>query len=344
MMAEPLGGTPTECTIVGYCRTFLFKFPGSYLVSEEPVDHHIVYSHDCSRAAIVSDLPAYFERDPADSFHYSIDVSLRVQVRSTYDSAIKETSRKDHPEVPLFIVIEEHVNISSTLLNRGECFAIDECRDGTPVVEGGREGERALLAIRTVNGVWPNFHADMARRNVVLAAVKAEQDITGHIDELYSCSCFVSNDGLSVYTLNPSTGRASVTTASRLELPNLKEKANRIRDMVQEMMVDPVQFAGELFDSILLDKTKDEKYFRLQYLRLWQALEDSSIKKHLTKLQIRNYDKIIAGKKTPKELYRHRNDIAHWYTGEIDYSALQDLEHTVTELLRRKYGTYPPGR
>ena len=335
-MAAPLGGTPTECTIVGYCRTFLFTFPGSYLVAEEPVDHQIVYSDDCFRAAIVSDLPAYFERDPADSFHYSIDVYLRVQVCSTYDSAIEETSRKDHPEAPLFLVIEEHVNISSTLLNSGECLAIDEYREGMPVVEGGREG--ALLAICTVNGVWPDFHADMARANVVLAAVKAEQNITGHIDELYSCSCFVSNDGLAVYILDASM-RVEVTKASILKSPDLKKKANRIRNMVQKMMVDPESVAGELFDSILLDKTKDDKYFRLQYLRLWQALEDSSRKKHLTKLQIRNYDKVIAGKKTPKELYRHRNDIAHWYTGEIDYSSLQGLEHTVTELLRRKYGS-----
>ena len=338
-MAEPLGGTPTECTIVGYCRTFLFKFPGSYLVAEEPVDHQIVYSDNCFRAAFVSDLPAYFEKDPADCLHYSIDVSLRAQVCSTYDSAIEETSRKDHPEAPLFLVIEEHINISSTLLNSGECFTIDEYSRRGPVVEGGREGKRALLAIRTVNGSWPDFHADMTRANVVLAAVKAEQKFTGHIDEIYSCSCFVSNDGLAVYTLYRSTGMASVTTASRLESPNLKEKANRIRDMVQKMMADPEPFTAELFNSILLDKTKDEKYFRLQYLRLWQALEDSSRKKHLTKLQIENYDKVIAGKKTPKELYRHRNDIAHWYTDEIDYSSLQGLEHTVTELLRRKYGT-----
>ena len=36
--------------------------------------------------------------------------------------------------------------------------------------------------------------------NTVLAAVKVEQNVTHHLDELYSCSCFVSDDGRAVYT------------------------------------------------------------------------------------------------------------------------------------------------
>ena len=42
-MAEPLGGRPAESTITGRCRTFIFEFPGSCLVTKEAVGHQIIY-------------------------------------------------------------------------------------------------------------------------------------------------------------------------------------------------------------------------------------------------------------------------------------------------------------
>ena len=101
------------------------------------------------------------------------------------------------------------------------------------------------------------------------------------------------------------------------------------------MPADSEPVAAELFDSILLDKTKDDGYLRLWYLRLWQALEDA--KRHLGYPQLDNCKTVIAGTKTPKELTEYRNAIAHWYTGKIDYSYLEDLQLTAIELLRRKY-------
>ena len=32
-VAKALGGRSVECTITGYCRTFVFRFPGAYLVA-----------------------------------------------------------------------------------------------------------------------------------------------------------------------------------------------------------------------------------------------------------------------------------------------------------------------
>ena len=105
--------------------------------------------------------------------------------------------------------------------------------------------------------------------------------------------------------------------------------------MLQGMMSDSEPAAPELFDSIILDKTEDDSYLRLWYLRLWQALEDA--KKHLGYAQLYNLDTVIAGERTPKELREYRKDIAHWYTGKIDYAYLEDLQRTALELLRRKY-------
>ena len=181
LMATPLGGNPAECTITGHCRTSIFKYPGSRLV--EPADHQIVYLRDSLRAAIVSDLPAYFEQNPADSLHYSIDVSLRAGVRKIYKKAVEQVNQQTPPKVSLFLVVEEHTQVPSTVLNSGECFAIDECREGEALIEGGREGERTLLAVKTINGSWPDFYTDTHRVNLILAAVKAEENVTHH--ELY---------------------------------------------------------------------------------------------------------------------------------------------------------------
>ena len=336
LMAEPLGGKPAQCTITGHCCTYLFEFPGSYLASEEPVNHQIIYSRDGLKVAIVSDLPAYFEHEPAISLHYSIDVSLRVGVSRIYEGALKQSKQRSDPTLPLFLVIEEYSEISPTVLNIGQCFTINECRDGEAMIEGGREGERALIAFRTVDAPWPDFHADTHVINVVLTAIKVEQNISGHIEELYSCSCFVNSEGHALYTLSPSLGAASGSVMSRLETLDLYEKAVRIGSMLEAMMSDSEPVAMEVFDSIVLDKTRDDGYLRLWYLRLWEAVEDA--KRHLEEPELLNKEEAIAGKRTPKELKDYRNDIAHWNIGRINYSCLSDLQHTAIELLRRKYG------
>lgn len=71
--------------------------------------------------------------------------------------------------------------------------------------------------------------------------------------------------------------------------PDLWEKAERIRAVLQGMMSDSEPTASELLDAILLDKTKDGGYLRFWYLRLWQALKDA--KKHLGYRQLMNIRK-----------------------------------------------------
>ena len=336
MVEKGFNGRSAECTITGHYRTCIFEFPGSYLVAEEPVAHQLIYSHGSLKASIVSDLLAYFEQEPAESLHYSIAVSLRAGVRSAYEKAVEQANRRQtHPEVPLFVVIEEYAAIPPTVLNSGECFMIDECIDGEAMIQGGREGKKALFVERTTDGSWPDFHAAMSVVNRALAAVKVEQNVTGHIEKLCNHSCFVSSEGQAVYIHPSTTISASIGTISPLEPPDLGEKISRLGAMLQGMMADSEPATLELFDSIILPKTKDDGYLRLWYLRLWQALEDA--RKHLGYPQLENIDTVVAGKRTPKELKEYRNAIAHWHTGRIDYSYLSDLQRTALELLRRKY-------
>ena len=341
LMVKSLNGELVACTITGYCRTFLYEFPGVSLTSEKPADQQIIYSDDELKVALVSDLPAYFERVPAPSQHYAVDVSLRASVSRVYKEAIKQSTERDSPEVPLFLVIEETAAVPPTELNSGQCYAVDEYRDGVEMIEGGREGGRAFVAFPTSDAPWPDFQADMHAVNKVLTAVKVEQNQTGHIEDLYRCDCFVSSEGYAVYTLSPGMS-VTASVVSRLEPSDLSKKAERIESMLSSIMSESEPVLTELFDSIVTDKIKDDYYLRQWYLRLWQALDDAG--SYIGKPQPFNDDKVLAGSKTPKELRDYRKDIAHWYTGKIDHSYLSDLQLTVMELLRRHYGEYRRGK
>ena len=331
---EKMGCESTQFTITGHCRTILFEFPGSHLVAEGPVEHQVIYDCNDLKAAVVSDLPAYFEKNPANSLHFKIDVSLRAAVQSTYEEALRQSKRMIGK---LFLVIEQISEIPPTELSDGQCFTVDEVRNGEIVIEGGREGERALVAVRTVDCPWPDYRCDMGRVNIVLAAVKAMQDVTGSIRQLYECSCFVSCEEEAVYICNfTTTTSATGSTTSPLTPDALKDRVSRTRVMLENMMKDSELSAKELFDSVVLDETMDDDYLRLWYLRLWQALGDAG--KHLGQPQLWNKGPVIAGNRTPKELRCYRKDIAHWYTGRIDHAYLSDLQYTAMKLLRRKYG------
>ena len=92
---------------------------------------------------------------------------------------------------------------------------------------------------------------------------------------------------------------------------------------------------AELIDSILLDETKDERYFRLWYLRLWQAMADA--KKILGQPHFEEEANAIERDLTPIQLREYRHSIAHWWTGNMDFSFVTGIQKTVQEILRRKY-------
>ena len=334
LAAEPLGGTATVCTITHYCRTTVFKYPGCHMSTEDPVPQLVIAEDEAFRAAVVSDLPAYFQQDVFP--HYAIDVSLRDAVDRVYRKVL---SQSKSPNPPIFLVTEEYETIPATQFANGECFLIDEWRNGKALIEGGREGKRALLAFKTINGAWPDFSRDSHAVNTVLAAVKVEQNVTHHLDELYSCSCFVSDDGRAVYTaqLTMSVSYGGVRVSSPVDTDGLREKVAGVRSIYDGLRQDSLKTpqVAELIDAILLDKTRDDAYFRLWYLRLWQAVVDA--KRILGQPKFEDDANTIAGNLTAIQLKEYRDRIAHWWTGNVDFSFVTGIQQTVQELLRRKY-------
>ena len=105
--------------------------------------------------------------------------------------------------------------------------------------------------------------------------------------------------------------------------------------MLQVMFKESHPSLNELFEALIFDKIDDDGESRLWYLRLWQAIEEA--KGLLGYPQLWNSDIVIAGQKTPRELNEYRNNIAHWYTGRMEFQFFADLQRTAMELLRRKY-------
>ena len=302
--------------------------------TEAPVPPLMIAEDEAFRAAVLSDLPGYFQQDVFP--HYAVDVSLRDGIGRVYRKMLSQNKSRNPP---IFLVTEEYRTIPATQFANGECFLIDEWRDGEALIEGGREGRRALLAFKTTNGAWPDFPRDSHAVNTVLAAVKVEQNVTHHFDELYSCSCFVSDDGRAVYTveLTMSVSYGGVRVSSPVDTDGLRGRIAGVRLIHDGLRYDSQKTpqVAELVDAILLDKSQDDAHFRLWYLRLWQAVVDA--KRILGRPKLERDANAIAGSLTAVQLKEYRDRIAHWWTGKVDFSFVTGLQQTVLELMRRKY-------
>jgi len=333
-MVNAPGFQSENFTIIGYYRTFLFEFPRTK--PSETIEPYVIHEDSNIKAAIVSDLMSYFERPGSHSPHYSIDASLRAGVKHIYHKSLEQTASRTTPNFPIFIIIQANREFASTVLDRGECYSRNEDQDGKEMIKGGRQGKKAFFAVKTIDGSWPEINPDMSAVNAVLAAVKIEQDETSPIRELYHHSCFVEEQGRAVYLQIP-TVRAHASVVAEVEAVEIRDKAEKIEAMLHQIMSGKVDSdIQKLFDSLILEDTKDDDYLRLSYLRIWQAVDDTK-KAHLGCPQIWNTRTAIAGKKTPKELNDYRNRIAHLRTGRIDPRYLHDLQITAMELLRSKY-------
>lgn len=327
-----------HCTISGHCRTQVFEFPRSKSCITKPESHEAIFESDSVRACLVADLLEYFT--VTKGLHYSISPSLRFEIKEL-DQQIK-SQRKE--QFPVSVVIKECNEITPVRMDKGECCIGDEVRmfegELQQVLVGGRAGKQFITAWATVDGNWPEVPENQHYVNMILAAVRVEQEMEGPIRKHLDQSCFVTDDGRFVDIIRPAIGAARVETAMHLDERDYKDKASRIRKAITRLEPDmQTAHIALLINAMYADEYKDDTYHRLQYLRLWQSLSET-YKKHLGYLgrDAINQDKtIIAGKKTLEELTKYRNDIAHWWTGSIDEDYLSDIVQTINELLRRKY-------
>ena len=204
---------------------------------------------------------------------------------------------------------------------------LGECWQGP---QGGRGG---VVIFKTSQGEWPQFSEKVDRDTLLLAAMRTMTKAS-HPFELHARSIlYITDRGEPAHPLgmemNISYGGARVISS----IPDavIAKWANEMGDRTERLKqacVDPA--VNELLNAIRLDKAKDEEYFRLWYLRLWQALVDVGL---YCKIQaVREHLKVLKPQQRWRELTNYRNAIAHWETGRIDYKKVSDLHGFAVEV------------
>jgi len=337
LMYAGVGGEEHHCRIAGHCRTRVFEFPRMDLRLDDEEPHHFIYDTAPTHACVAADLVGYFENSMTRSTHYAISPSLRHEVTRTGEKIKTQKGER----LPVFLVIEEHSKLAPVDMTNGECSITDEVfvQDGkrVPALVGGREGERFITAWPTSDGAWPQPPSNHTLVNLILAAVRVAQQTSDPIEKYIDQSCFVTEDSHFVVMMPPARLSARATTSVPMDGSAFKGHAKEIRQAITAMEPDlAIPHMALLVNSMYSDEHKDDAYKRLEYLRLWQSLEETA-KKLGYRGKVKEDNIAVGGTKTLRELYRYRNDIAHWWTDTLDENFLADLRNTINELTARKY-------
>ena len=329
-------GEEYRCKISGHCRTQIFEFPRIVFSPAGNEPHHSIYDSPPIRAYLVSNLLDYFTNEMC-SPQYAINPSLQHVVGET-DEKIKSQQRG---RAPVFLVVEEYNELTPVEMTKGECWISDEVRmrDGEKetVLIGGREGEKFITAWATIDGAWPEIPNNQQRVNMILAGVRVGQQMPNPISKYVDENCLVTDDGQFVNMMRP-TMSARGETATVMDAKAYRDKASEIRKAIAAMGKDMgTPHMALLINSMYRDEYKDDAYQRLQYLRLWQSLAEAARPCLGYQGKVKKDNVVVAGTKTLLELKEYRDDIAHWWTDNIDENFLVALQQTINELIRRRY-------
>ena len=298
--------------IVAYTATRIFHAPVSWRDENADSWARLPNSAPEYAATITGSLTLYLESESALG-QFAKDPGLRATV---------EKVEKGSGEISTFLVVEEQGPIENCRMDQGECWL------------GPEEGRDGVIVFKISGGAWPEFSEKTDRDTVLLAAMRTitKRD---HPFELHGRSvCFVTDLG---ETARPLTTRFSLAYgAPRVSSPirdgAVQAWANQIAERVELLRrasADPA--VNELVIAVRLDEARDDEFFRLWYLRLWQALRDTgefcataAVTDHLDSL--RHQPRWIS-------LTEHRNAIAHWETAKVDYEKVADLHRFAVEVL-----------
>ena len=310
MMADGMAGGEgkaerVDCRIEKYRMTKIYNIPIWWEGSEEERKSKILYREKGFVAAITDNIERYLEQESIYG-QYVRDVKLR--------EACKKVN-KSHGEKSVFVVMEEEGKTEEQEFNRGECWK-------NPMA--GRENE--IIIIRATDGKWPGGKENVEAARRVLAAIKLETEATHNLKREAKCTCYETTEEKTVHgfeaTIDIAYGAPHVE--SRMQGTEIEGKTQNLKDRIIQIKREEQDISvQEVMDALLLGESQDEEYFRLWYLRLWEALKDFG----------REYCKakgIDLTKERESEQYKklkdHRVAIAHWETGKIDYELLTEIQ------------------
>ncbi len=327
-------GKRIACTINRHCRTRIFDFPRARIT--ESVPHVPVYQSDSLHASLVCDLDAFFEQ--SFSPHYALSPPLRHEVAEKR----KELDSQGNG-IYAILVVEELDKLLPLVLDRG-CSSLDEVGDlngqRTPLLKGGRENQKFIVAYETSDGPWPDIPRNEQKVNMILAITRAfqdsDQEIRKHVDQM----CLITDDDRYVCPMSAGFVSARADVVRNLDADEFRVTAARLRAAAALMDADLRSEHIELLvNALYWDDYKDDDFRRLHYLNLWESLCESRKKLGYAAPKGKPIDDhtILAGSLSISDLTRYRHDIAHFWTGSIDGNYLAGMYRTINELIRRKY-------
>ena len=324
------------CTINRHCRTRVFDFPQAQ--PTEPIPSHSIYDSKTVRASLVCDLARHF-KDSAD-LHYAISPPLRHEIERKQNELAAQNNDRS-----AFLVIEELAELTPVVLDE-ECVLLDEVSyadsERIPLLKGGRDNEKFILATPTSDGNWPEISSNEPKVNMILAAIRASQDSYDEIRKHVDQNCLVTDDDRFVSTLAGGFVSARAALTSYVDARQFQRTAAQLRSAIPQIEADLQQEHIELLvNALYWDDYKDDEFRRLHYLHLWQSLAES--RRRLGYIgpggqeDLNRDHTVVAGKSSLAELTNYRHNIAHWWTESIDGNYLADMYRTINELMRRKY-------
>ena len=315
MMAQALNPENSEFLvrdIVAYNVTRIFHAPMTWRDEYGDSWARLPDSIPEYAATVTGFLTQYLEKGSALG-QFAKDPGLRETV---------EKVEKRSGDNSTFLVVEEEGPIQDCRMDRGECWI------------GPDDGRDGVVIFKASGGAWPEF-SEKTDRDTVLLAVMRTMTNRDHPFELHARSvCYVTDQGETAHPLTMQMNIAYGAPRVTSPIPDgaVPKWANQIAERVDRLRragADPV--VNELLSAIRLDKARSDEFFRLWYLRLWQALRDTG--EFCASERVKAYLDTLRHQPRWINLTEHRNAIAHWETARVDYEKVADLHRLAVEVL-----------
>ncbi|MYC22271.1 MAG: hypothetical protein F4X62_12425 [Caldilineaceae bacterium SB0662_bin_25] len=318
--------TPFHCNISMFMQTLVYEIP-RYRVSDDQFPPCVVKETSDFKAAIVTNPVDYILSDTFSDQHI-VDPNFEKNLRSSCGE------NTDNVGTKTFIVFQCREDLGSFPANGGQCITVHD------------EGQEKRFIYDCQDAPAPKAKDNTDIINMVLAAAKAELELTGADKQIFGNSCYKTIDEQCVYMGVPPSGSVRVSLVGPpITHDAFLEKVTPVKTLVaklengveqdtMESLKDGVTDFGtrlrELIEALQLDPSLDDAYLRLWYLQLWDRVD--------------KFRRLFARRRSPQNLRddrlqhekNHRDRIAHRGVDKVDGRAIGSLQGKVLSYFKHQ--------
>ncbi|MCY3991306.1 MAG: hypothetical protein OXF50_08790 [Caldilineaceae bacterium] len=316
--------TPFYCHISTFMQTLVYELP-RYRVSDDQFCPCVLKETSGFKAAIVTNPVDYILSDTFMDQH-AVDPDFEKNLRNECEEDTDNVGAK------AFMVFQRKEDLGAFPATGGQCITMQEEEQEKHFIYDCQDAPAP-----TVNNITDTI-------NMVLAATKAELEITGADKQVFGSSCYKTIDEQCVHMGVPPNISVSLDLVGPpISSDVFMEKVRPIKTLVAkleeraeqsttELLRDDVTDFGarllELVEALKLDPSLDDAYLRLWYLRLWDRVD--------------SFNSLFARRRSPQSLRddqlhdekNHRDEIAHRGVDKIDWRAVGSLQKKVLDYFK----------